>query len=212
MTPQDVLAELTALQDGDVPTHGGATMAYVYDSGRTDLEDLAAAAQAAFQWTNALDPTAFPSVARIENDLVGAALALLGGGPETVGTLTSGQVDPDRDGAVGSGDDVVAGVDLRRRGCAGDGHELVQPGAHHRVRQAGLEGLDALEQVELRRDDGMNGHAYSSGDSSSARLVARATRLVMPTPRSIRWLRSASLRPWDASMTWSVIPAAASAG
>ena len=73
MTPDDVLAELTALQAGDLPTHGGATMAYVYDSGRADLEDLAAAAQAAFQWTNALDPTAFPSVARIENDLVGAA-------------------------------------------------------------------------------------------------------------------------------------------
>ena len=90
MSPDDVLAELTALQTGDVPTHGGATMAYVYDSGRTDIEALAAAAQAAFQWTNALDPTAFPSVARIENDLVGAALALLRGGPGAVGTLTSG--------------------------------------------------------------------------------------------------------------------------
>ena len=90
MSPDDVLAELTALQAGDVPTHGGATMAYVYDSGRTDIEALAAAAQAAFQWTNALDPTAFPSVARIENDLVGAALVLLGGGPDAVGTLTSG--------------------------------------------------------------------------------------------------------------------------
>jgi sphinganine-1-phosphate aldolase len=90
VTPQDVLAELTALQAGDVPTHGGATMAYVYDSGRADVDALAAAAQAAFQWTNALDPTAFPSVARIENDLAGAALALLGGGPAAVGTLTSG--------------------------------------------------------------------------------------------------------------------------
>ncbi|HEV7186710.1 MAG TPA: aminotransferase class V-fold PLP-dependent enzyme [Blastococcus sp.] len=90
MTPQDVLAELTALQAGDVPTHGGATMAYVYDSGRADIDELAAGAQAAFQWTNALDPTAFPSVARIENDLVGAALTLLGGGPDAVGTLTSG--------------------------------------------------------------------------------------------------------------------------
>ncbi|MGY1609963.1 pyridoxal phosphate-dependent decarboxylase family protein [Geodermatophilus sp. SYSU D00700] len=90
MTPQEVLAELTALQAGDVPTHGGSTMAYVYDSGRAGLEDLAAAAQAAFQWTNALDPTAFPSVARIEDDLVGAAADLLGGGPATVGTVTSG--------------------------------------------------------------------------------------------------------------------------
>jgi glutamate/tyrosine decarboxylase-like PLP-dependent enzyme len=90
MTPQDVLAELTALQAGDVPTHGGGTMAYVYDSGRADIDALAAGAQATFQWTNALDPTAFPSVARIENDLVGAACELLGGGPDTVGTLTSG--------------------------------------------------------------------------------------------------------------------------
>ena len=90
MTPDQVLAELTALQTEDLPTHGGATMAYVYDSGRAGLEELAAAAQAAFQWTNALDPTAFPSVARIENDLVGAAVTLLGGGPTTVGTLTSG--------------------------------------------------------------------------------------------------------------------------
>jgi sphinganine-1-phosphate aldolase len=79
VTPQDVLAELTALQAADLPTHGGATMAYVYDSGRREIDELAAAAQAAFQWTNALDPTAFPSVARIENDLVGSALALLGG-------------------------------------------------------------------------------------------------------------------------------------
>jgi glutamate/tyrosine decarboxylase-like PLP-dependent enzyme len=90
VNPQDVLAELTALQAGDVPTHGGATMAYVYDSGLAALDDLAAAAQAAFQWTNALDPTAFPSVARIEDDLVGAALELLGGPPGAVGTLTSG--------------------------------------------------------------------------------------------------------------------------
>ena len=90
MNPPDVLAELIALQAGDVPTHGGATMAYVYDSGRGEVEELAAAAQAAYQWTNALDPTAFPSVARIENDLVGAAAALLGGGPATVGTVTSG--------------------------------------------------------------------------------------------------------------------------
>ncbi|MGY1617510.1 pyridoxal phosphate-dependent decarboxylase family protein [Geodermatophilus sp. SYSU D00691] len=90
MNPHDVLAELTALQAGDVPTHGGATMAYVYDSGLADLDDLAAAAQAAYQWTNALDPTAFPSVARIEDDLVGAALELLHGPPGAVGTLTSG--------------------------------------------------------------------------------------------------------------------------
>ena len=61
-------------------------MAYVYDSGLAEVDGLAAAAQAAFQWTNALDPTAFPSVARIEDDLVAAGLGLLGGGPAAVGT------------------------------------------------------------------------------------------------------------------------------
>ncbi|MGY1769675.1 pyridoxal phosphate-dependent decarboxylase family protein [Blastococcus sp. SYSU D00813] len=90
MTPQEVLAALTALQAGDVPTHGGRTMAYVYDSGRAGVDSLAAQAQAAYQWTNALDPTAFPSVARIEDDLVAAAVDLLGGGPATVGTVTTG--------------------------------------------------------------------------------------------------------------------------
>jgi len=29
VTPDQVLAELTALQADDLPTHGGATMAYV---------------------------------------------------------------------------------------------------------------------------------------------------------------------------------------
>jgi len=89
-TVDAVLARLAELRAGDVPTHGGSTMAYVYDSGLASLDGLAAAAQAQYQWTNALDPTAFPSVAALENDVVGAAISLLGGGPDTVGTFTSG--------------------------------------------------------------------------------------------------------------------------
>ncbi len=85
-----VLARLRELRAADVPTHGGSTLAYVYDSGLDVLDGLAAAAQAQYQWTNALDPTAFPSVAALENDVVGAAIALLGGDGDTVGTFTSG--------------------------------------------------------------------------------------------------------------------------
>jgi sphinganine-1-phosphate aldolase len=85
-----VLARLRELRAGDVPTHGGSTMAYVYDSGVEGLDELAAAAQAEYQWTNALDPTAFPSVAALENDVVAFAAGLLGGGPDTAGTVTSG--------------------------------------------------------------------------------------------------------------------------
>lgn len=86
----EVLARLRELRAGDVPTHGGSTMAYVYDSGVDGLDELAAAAQAEYQWTNALDPTAFPSVAALENDVVAFVAGQLGGGPDTAGTFTSG--------------------------------------------------------------------------------------------------------------------------
>lgn len=87
---EDVLAELTRLRALDAPTHGGRTLAYVYDSGLGDLDELAARAHAAASSANGLDPTAFPSLLRMENDLVGAAISLLSGGQDAVGTVTSG--------------------------------------------------------------------------------------------------------------------------
>ncbi|QRP49613.1 aminotransferase class V-fold PLP-dependent enzyme [Amycolatopsis sp. FDAARGOS 1241] len=86
----DVLAELRGLRAGDLPTHGGRTLAYVYDSGLSEVDEIAAAAHALASPANALDPTAFPSLLKLENDLVGRAAALLGGPDGTVGTVTSG--------------------------------------------------------------------------------------------------------------------------
>ncbi|AEN09961.1 MULTISPECIES: aminotransferase class V-fold PLP-dependent enzyme [unclassified Streptomyces] len=85
----DVLAELRALREGDAPTRGGRTFAYVYDAGLEGLDELAAEAYTAFATVNGLDPTVFPSVARLENDLIGAVAALLGA-PGAQGTFTSG--------------------------------------------------------------------------------------------------------------------------
>lgn len=87
---EQVLDELRAMRAGDLPTHGGRTLAYVYDSGLTGLDDLAGRAHALASSANGLDPTAFPSLLRMENDIVAAAGALLGGGPATVGSVTSG--------------------------------------------------------------------------------------------------------------------------
>jgi sphinganine-1-phosphate aldolase len=86
---EQILAELRELRAGDLPTHGGRTLAYVYDSGLAGLDELGAAAHAIASSTNGLDPTAFPSVARMENEVVAAARDLLGG-PDTVGSVTSG--------------------------------------------------------------------------------------------------------------------------
>jgi glutamate/tyrosine decarboxylase-like PLP-dependent enzyme len=88
----DILDEIAALRATDQPTHGGRLFAYVYDPGIVELDRLTAAAHALASPVNGLDPTAFPSLLTMENALVGAASALLGGGPGStvVGNVTSG--------------------------------------------------------------------------------------------------------------------------
>jgi glutamate/tyrosine decarboxylase-like PLP-dependent enzyme len=75
----EVLARLAALRADDAPTHGGRVLSYVYDAGRPELDELAAAAMRQVQAINGLDPTAFPSVARLEADLVAFARTVLHG-------------------------------------------------------------------------------------------------------------------------------------
>src|SRR3954453_18220000 len=86
----DVLARLKAMQAADVPVTGGRTLAYVYDSGLEEADRVGRAAVAAYAGSNGLDPTAFPSLLTMENELVGFAATLLDGPPTTVGTVTSG--------------------------------------------------------------------------------------------------------------------------
>ncbi len=86
----DPLARLRALQAGDLPVHGGRTLAYVYDSGLPDVDRIGREAVAAYAGSNGLDPTAFPSLLAMENDVVGFACDLLDAPPEAVGSVTSG--------------------------------------------------------------------------------------------------------------------------
>jgi glutamate/tyrosine decarboxylase-like PLP-dependent enzyme len=86
----DVLARLRQMQSGDVPVHGGRTLAYVYDSGLEEADRAGREAVAAYAGSNGLDPTAFPSLLTMENELVGFAARLLDGPATTVGTVTSG--------------------------------------------------------------------------------------------------------------------------
>ncbi|HNQ06475.1 MAG TPA: aminotransferase class V-fold PLP-dependent enzyme [Tetrasphaera sp.] len=86
----EVLARLRALRANDVPTHGGRTLSYVYDSGLADADALGRHALADFGGTNGLDPTAFPSLLAMENDLVAFAGDLLDAESGFAGTVTSG--------------------------------------------------------------------------------------------------------------------------
>lgn len=85
-----IRARLQELQAHDLPVHGGRTLAYVYDAGLPEVDELGRAAVAAFAGSNGLDPTAFPSMLTMENELVGFACDLVDAPPEAVGTVTSG--------------------------------------------------------------------------------------------------------------------------
>jgi glutamate/tyrosine decarboxylase-like PLP-dependent enzyme len=86
----DALARLRAMQVADLPVHGGRTLAYVYDSGLPDVDRIGREAVAAYAGSNGLDPTAFPSLLQMENDVVGFAADLLDAPDTAVGTVTSG--------------------------------------------------------------------------------------------------------------------------
>src|SRR5579872_2139960 len=85
-----ILSRLAALRGDDLPTHGGRTWAYVYDSGLPEIDRVATEAFIAYMSVNGLDPTVFPSLVRLENDVVAAAARLLRGDSRVVGTFTSG--------------------------------------------------------------------------------------------------------------------------
>lgn len=89
-TADEMLARLAELRRADAPTHGGRVLSYVYDSGRPELDELAAAAARLVQPVNGLDPTTFTSVAVMESELVGFARRVFHGGDEVVGSATSG--------------------------------------------------------------------------------------------------------------------------
>jgi sphinganine-1-phosphate aldolase len=86
----DLLARLHEMQRADVPVHGGRTLAYVYDSGLAEADEIGRRAVAAYAGSNGLDPTAFPSLLQMENELVGKACDLLDAPDGAVGTITSG--------------------------------------------------------------------------------------------------------------------------
>lgn len=90
LSREDVLARLANYRAGDLAVRGGRTFAYVYDAGRPDVDELAHEVYSSFLDVNGLDPTVFPSLLRMENEVIAVVAEHLGGGPDTVGSFTSG--------------------------------------------------------------------------------------------------------------------------
>lgn len=81
--------KLTSYSAHDIQFRSGKTFAYVYDPG-PDVEEVAKRAYMQYLTENALDPGSFPSLRRLENELIGIAANHLNAPPDAAGSFTSG--------------------------------------------------------------------------------------------------------------------------
>ena len=86
---EEILEQLAQLKQHDVAWESGKVLAYVYEP-KKETEAVTKAAYSMYLIENGLDPTAFPSLLQLENQLMGIAIDLLNGDEETVGSFTSG--------------------------------------------------------------------------------------------------------------------------
>ena len=85
----DILAELEDLSAHDVDWEHGRAFTLAYTAG-PEVAALAKEANARFLSTNALNVDAFPSLRRMQSDVVGWMAELLNGGDEAAGFMTTG--------------------------------------------------------------------------------------------------------------------------
>lgn len=157
----EILAALAQLRALDLD-YTKAT-SYHFESGNVQLHDVATAAAATAWGRNGLDPTAFPSISAIENDLVGAALDLHGGGPDAVGTVTSG----------GTESCMLAVLEARERyrkaGKSGVPQMLLPVTGHSAFRKGAW--LFDVEVVDIGVDDSFKADATAMIEAMSERTA-----------------------------------------
>ena len=88
----DLKARMTDYATGDVRWRDGKTAVYVFNAG-PEVEQVQKEAYALFMSENGLGPAAFPSLKRMEEEVVGFGLSLLHGPDEATGVITSGGTD-----------------------------------------------------------------------------------------------------------------------
>ena len=89
MSKDEVVAQLQAKRARDVRWQDGRTFGMVYDGG-PEVHEVAEAVASMFLHDNALNTRAFPSLAEIQSEVVGATAELLHAPPGAAGFMTSG--------------------------------------------------------------------------------------------------------------------------
>ncbi|MDR3512551.1 MAG: pyridoxal-dependent decarboxylase [Caulobacteraceae bacterium] len=88
----DLKTRMLDYAGGDVRWREGKTAVYVFNAG-PEVERVQKEAYVLFMSENGLGPMAFPSLKRMEEEVVGFGLSLLHGPDEAVGSITSGGTD-----------------------------------------------------------------------------------------------------------------------
>jgi glutamate/tyrosine decarboxylase-like PLP-dependent enzyme len=88
--PKDaLLARMREMKQADADWRGGRTFSLVYPAGE-DVDEVLREAAELYLFENALNPFRFPSLRRMEDDVVAFAADLLHAGPDAGGAMTSG--------------------------------------------------------------------------------------------------------------------------
>jgi glutamate/tyrosine decarboxylase-like PLP-dependent enzyme len=88
-SPEEIFEFLKIAKSYDAKWDDGRIYAYVYDPGK-DVMDIGKQAYLAYLTENGLDPTAFPSLLKLETDVTRMVINLLRGDENVVGNVTTG--------------------------------------------------------------------------------------------------------------------------
>ena len=90
-SPADsVLRALRSLAAADMDPRSGRMFGHSYETGLEEVYRVAVEAYTMFMWKTMLDFTVYPSVLKLEQEVVGAVAELVHAGPEATGSFTYG--------------------------------------------------------------------------------------------------------------------------
>ena len=154
---------------GDVRWRDGKATVYVFNAG-PDVEQVQKEAYALFQSENGLGPVAFPSLKRMEEEVVGFGLGLLHGPDEASGVITAGGTD-----SITMAVKAARDFARKQKGVSGPLNLVLPRSAHPAFDKA-----CALMEIEVRRTPLTMGYLAdpevmaAAADASTVMIVGSA--------------------------------------
>jgi glutamate/tyrosine decarboxylase-like PLP-dependent enzyme len=89
LSKNEVLSRLKSFKSGDADWHKGQLFGLIYEAGEA-VEDLVKEAATIFMIENGLSPMAFPSLLKMETEVISMVISMMEGDDNAVGCVTSG--------------------------------------------------------------------------------------------------------------------------